>query len=101
MRTLLDAAPDLDAVVVANDLMALGALQALSERGRRVPDDVALIGFDDIPLAGAAAPPLTTVRQPMAEMGRAIATALLEMVDARSPRPPLVLPTEIVRRASA
>ena len=100
MRTLLDAAPDLDAVVVANDLMALGALQALSERGRRVPDDVALIGFDDIPLAGAAAPPLTTVRQPMAEMGRAIATALLEMVDARSPRPPLVLPTEIVRRAS-
>ena len=99
--TLLDAAPDLDAVVVANDLMALGALQALSERGRRVPDDVALVGFDDIPLAGAAAPPLTTVRQPMAEMGRAIATALLEMVDARSPRPPLVLPTEIVRRASA
>ena len=101
MRRLLDAAPDLDAVVVANDLMALGALQALSERGRRVPDDVALIGFDDIPLAGAAAPPLTTVRQPMAEMGRAIATALLEMVDVRAPRPPLVLPTEIVRRASA
>ena len=101
MRTLLDAAPDLDGVVVANDLMALGALQALHERGRRVPDDVALVGFDDIPLAGAAAPPLTTVRQPMADMGRAIATALLEMVDTRAPRPPLVLPTEIVRRASA
>ena len=99
--TLLDAEPLLDGVVVANDLMALGALQALNERGRRVPDDVALVGFDDIPLAGAAAPPLTTVRQPMAEMGRAIATALLEMVGDRSPRPPLVLPTEIVRRASA
>ena len=56
---------------------------------------------DDIPLAAAAAPPLTTVRQPMAEMGRAIATALLEMVGDRSPRPPLVLPTEIVRRVSA
>jgi DNA-binding LacI/PurR family transcriptional regulator len=101
MRQLLDAAPGLDAVVVANDLMALGALQALSEQGRRVPDDVAVVGFDDIPLAGAAAPPLTTVRQPMADMGRAIATALLEMVDARVPRPPLVLPTEIGRRASA
>ena len=63
--------------------MALGALQALNERGRRVPDDVAVVGFDDIPLAGAAAPPLTTVRQPMAEMGRAIATALLEMVGDR------------------
>jgi len=100
MRELLDTA-ELDAVVVANDLMALGALQALNERGRRVPDDVALVGFDDIPLASAAAPPLTTVRQPMADMGRAIATALLEMVDARAPRSPLVLPTEIVRRASA
>jgi DNA-binding LacI/PurR family transcriptional regulator len=81
--------------------MALGALQVLGERGRRVPDDVALVGFDDVPLASAAAPPLTTVRQPMAEMGRAMATALLEMIDDARPRGPLILPTEIVRRRSA
>jgi DNA-binding LacI/PurR family transcriptional regulator len=101
MRELLDARPDLDGAAVANDLMALGALQALGERGRRVPDDVALVGFDDIPLATAATPPLTTVRQPMAEMGRAMATALLGIVDDGLPRTPLVLPTEIVRRRSA
>jgi DNA-binding LacI/PurR family transcriptional regulator len=101
MRELLDACPDLDGAVMASDLMALGALQALGERGRRVPDDVALVGFDDIPSATAATPPLTTVRQPMAEMGRAMATALLEMVDDARPRAPLILPTEIVRRASA
>jgi DNA-binding LacI/PurR family transcriptional regulator len=101
MGELLDACPDLDGAVVASDLMALGALQALGERGRRVPDDVALVGFDDIPSATAATPPLTTVRQPMAEMGRAMATALLEMLDDARPRPPLILPTEIVRRASA
>jgi DNA-binding LacI/PurR family transcriptional regulator len=101
MRELLDACPDLDGAVVANDLMALGALQALAERGRRVPDDVALVGYDDIPLASSAAPPLTTVRQPMAEMGRAMATALLQIVDDGAPRTPLVLPTEIVRRRSA
>jgi DNA-binding LacI/PurR family transcriptional regulator len=101
MAALLDAAPDLDAVVVANDLMALGALQTLGERGRRVPDDVALVGFDDIPIAAATTPPLTTVRQPMDGMGRAMAEALLEMVDDHRHRGPLILPTEIVRRASA
>ena len=98
MLALLDTAPDLDAVVVGNDLMAIGALQAAAERGVRVPDDVALVGFDDIPLAAAATPPLTTVRQPMAEMGQAMARALL---DDGSSRAALVLPTEIVRRASA
>ena len=101
MRELLDACPQLDGVVIAADLMCLGALQALAERGRRVPDDVALVGFDDIPLAATAAPPLTTVRQPTAEMGRAMAAALLEMVGPDRPPAPLILPTEIVRRGSA
>ena len=55
---------------------------------------------DDIPLAAAASPPLTTVRQPMAEMGCAMAAALLEMVDDGGPRPPQILPTEIIRRRS-
>ncbi len=100
VHALLEEAPDLDGVVVGNDLMALGALQAVAERGRRVPDDVALVGFDDIPLAAAATPPLTTVRQPMAQMGMAMATALLDEAG-RAGDLALVLPTEVVRRASA
>ena len=98
MHALLDRAPELDGVFVANDLMALGALQAIAERGRRVPDDLAVIGFDDIPLAATSAPPLTTVRQPMAEMGRALAGRLLDLVDGGDPPEPLIVPTEIVLR---
>ena len=85
MLALLDRAPELDAVFAANDLMAIGALQALAERGRRVPDDLAVIGFDDIPLAATSVPPLTTVRQPMAEMGRALAARLLDLVAGGAP----------------
>ena len=100
MFTLLDRAPDTDGVFVANDLMALGALQAAAERGRRVPDDLAVIGFDDIPLAATSAPPLTTVRQPMAEMGRALAGRLLDLVGGGDPPEPLIVPTEIVLRST-
>ena len=70
MRQLLDAAPDLDAVFVASDLMALGALQALRASGRSVPHDVAVIGFDDSPAACYADPPLSTIRQPVVELGQ-------------------------------
>lgn len=65
MRTLLDRHPDLDAVFAANDLMAAGAMAVLSERGRAVPGDVAVVGFDDTGLAETLDPPLTTVRQPL------------------------------------
>lgn len=98
MLRLFDLAPDVDGVVVANDLMALGALQAAAERGRRVPEDLAVIGFDDIPMAATSAPPLTTVRQPMAEMGRALAGRLLDLVGNGEPPEPLIVPTEIVLR---
>ena len=63
MARLLDRVPDLDAVFVASDLMALGALAELRRRGRQVPDDVAVVGFDDIAMAALAEPPLTTLRQ--------------------------------------
>ncbi|GAA4233339.1 DNA-binding LacI/PurR family transcriptional regulator [Streptosporangium album] len=96
MRQLLADDPELDAVFVANDLMALGALRALRRAGRGVPCDVAVVGFDDIPAAAYAEPPLTTVRQPTVEMGRRLARMVLNPEE----RAPLVLPTELVVRES-
>lgn len=108
MRELLDRCPDLDAVFAANDLTASGALRVLRERGRRVPEDVAVVGFDDmLPIAEQTDPPLTTVRQDIEEMGRLMARLLLRDLGpagraAPADAPPgLVLPTTLVRRASA
>jgi DNA-binding LacI/PurR family transcriptional regulator len=92
---LLDRIPRLDALFVASDAMAAGALQALRKAGRRVPEDVAVIGFDDAPLAAFTTPALTTVRQPVEELG-AVTAALLLQPAADNP----VLPTELVVRAS-
>jgi DNA-binding LacI/PurR family transcriptional regulator len=101
MRELLAAAPALDGVFVANDLMALGALQELADAGREVPGDVAVVGFDDSPLAASAQPALTTVRQPIVAMGEALAGRLLRTIDDGTALPPLVMETEIVVRDSA
>ncbi|WPO69905.1 LacI family DNA-binding transcriptional regulator [Streptomyces sp. KN37] len=105
MRELLDRAPELDAVFAANDLSASGALRVLRERGRRVPDDVAVVGFDDmLPVAEQADPPLTTVRQDIEEMGRLMARMLLrgrDGEDVACEPANVVLPTALVRRASA
>ncbi|WBB79014.1 LacI family DNA-binding transcriptional regulator [Micromonospora sp. WMMD882] len=101
MRQLLDAHPDLDAVFAASDLMAHAALRTLREAGRRVPDDVAVIGFDDIETAAYTEPPLTTVRQPILELGRAGTRQLLRMAAGETVEPALILPTELVLRASA
>ncbi|WP_049567662.1 LacI family DNA-binding transcriptional regulator [Streptomyces sp. SBT349] len=102
MRELLIRRPALDAVFCASDLMAIGARRALREMGRSVPDDVALVGFDDSALARHMDPPLTSVRQPMEGMGRAMTRALLaEIADGPPDRPRLVLPTELVRRSSS
>ena len=74
---LIDHRPGIDAVFAASDLMAAGALHALRRLGRRVPCDVAVIGFDDLPVAQQTDPRLTTVRQPLYEMGRTAAKTLL------------------------
>jgi DNA-binding LacI/PurR family transcriptional regulator len=100
MRQLLDDDPALDAVFVASDLMAHGALSALKQAGRRVPDDVAVIGFDDIELARYTEPPLTTVRQPIVELGRELARQLLRLADGEEIEQALVLPTSLVVRES-
>ncbi|MFI7577648.1 LacI family DNA-binding transcriptional regulator [Micromonospora sp. NPDC049497] len=101
MRHLLSRHPDLDAVFAASDLMAHAALRALREAGRRVPDDVAVIGFDDIETAAYTDPPLTTVRQPILELGRQGTRQLLRLAAGETIEPSVVLPTELVLRDSA
>ncbi|MGH3656445.1 MAG: LacI family DNA-binding transcriptional regulator [Micromonosporaceae bacterium] len=101
MRQLLADDPDLDAVFVASDPMALGALRALRQSGRRVPDDVCLVGFDDIQAARYAEPPLTTVRQPVEGLGREMVRMLVRRFDGEPVSDPVILPTELVRRESA
>ncbi len=94
---------DVTAVFVANDQMALGVLRALHERGRRIPADVSVVGFDDIPEAPYFTPPLTTVRQDFIEMGRSSLGLLLEVMEPRDGAPPrvTVAPELIVRASTA
>jgi DNA-binding LacI/PurR family transcriptional regulator len=101
MRQLLDDDPALDAVFVASDLMADGALRTLREAGRRVPDDVAVIGFDDADFAPYTHPPLTTVRQPIVQIGREMARQLLRLAAGDKVEEALILSTELVIRESA
>jgi DNA-binding LacI/PurR family transcriptional regulator len=102
MRALLSARPDLDAVFAASDLMAFGALRALAEAGRRVPEDVAVVGFDDAPIARQSVPPLTTVHQPVEEMGRQMARLLVARIRREElAKPYVLLDTHMVERESA
>ncbi|MFD8497171.1 LacI family DNA-binding transcriptional regulator [Amycolatopsis sp. NPDC059657] len=98
---LLERRPDVDAIFAASDLMAAGALRALRRARRRVPDDVAVIGFDDLPIGRRTEPPLTTVRQPIEEMGARMARELLAMIEEPATHPSLVFDTELVVRESA
>ncbi|MEO3871761.1 LacI family DNA-binding transcriptional regulator [Nonomuraea sp. B12E4] len=100
MRQLLGDDPGLDAVFVANDLMAVGALQSLRQAGRRVPDDVAVVGFDDIEAAKYTEPPLTTLRHPVTEQAASMVELLLSLLEG-GPTDPVILPTELVVRESA
>jgi DNA-binding LacI/PurR family transcriptional regulator len=101
MRRILAAEPEVDAVFAASDLMAGGALQTLRRAGRRVPDDVAVVGFDDTDLARDTDPPLTTIRQPIAGIGRRMARQLLSLVAGEEIEPVVVLPTELIVRETA
>jgi DNA-binding LacI/PurR family transcriptional regulator len=102
MKALLARAPDLDAVFVASDLMASGALRALRDAGLQVPHDVALVGFEDAPVARQTQPPLTTVHQPVEDMGRRMAELLVSRIR-REPveNSHVLLDTHLVRRGSA
>jgi DNA-binding LacI/PurR family transcriptional regulator len=89
-----------DAAFIASDVVALGAIGALRQAGRRVPDDVSIVGFDDIPLAAYFDPPLTTVRLPAFELGQAAGRALLERLADRANPHRTLLPTELIVRGS-
>ena len=101
MREVLDAGLSPDAVFAASDLMAVGALRVLREAGLRVPEDVALVGFDDSAVCRHTDPALTSVNQPVEEMGRVMADLLLARIAGEPVPRQTVLPTRLVVRASA
>jgi DNA-binding LacI/PurR family transcriptional regulator len=102
MRTLLERRPDVDAAFVTSELMALGAMNALRAHDRRVPDDVAVVGFDDSAVGLTANPPLSTIRQPTELMGLEMTRLLLRMISSGDHRPQhLILGTELIVRASS
>ncbi|MEZ0112793.1 DNA-binding LacI/PurR family transcriptional regulator [Catenulispora sp. EB89] len=101
MTELLRREPDLDGVFAASDLMAAGALRALRAAGRRVPEDVALVGYDDLDVAELTEPPLTTIHQPLPDMARAMVASLLTQIGGEHAPESVVLPNALVVRASA
>ena len=100
MTRLLEAHPDIDGVFAASDNMAAGAIRALRAAGRSVPEDVAVVGFDDLDVARQTDPPLTTVSQPIRGLGHEMATMLVRLIEGDSPTP-IILPTHLVVRDSA
>ncbi|MFD4946879.1 LacI family DNA-binding transcriptional regulator [Streptomyces sp. NPDC058239] len=102
VEQLLASGAEFDSVFAHNDISAAGVLRALRAAGRAVPDDIAVVGFDDIPMAEHTEPPLTTVRQPTRQMGETAARLLLSHLGGTAvPDAPVVLPTELVVRHSA
>jgi DNA-binding LacI/PurR family transcriptional regulator len=99
-RALLESRQEFDAIFAASDLIAIGAMRALSEAGRRVPKDVAVVGFDDIPSASLTTPPLSTVMQDIRGAGEALVETLLAQVEGRD-LPPRRLPGRLIVRGSS
>ncbi|MBM6404528.1 LacI family DNA-binding transcriptional regulator [Phycicoccus sp. CSK15P-2] len=101
-RRVLDDHPRVDGLFAANDLMAIGAVRAARERGLGVPEDLAVVGFDDSPAAALAHPALTTVRQPVEDMASEMARLLLDQIADRSPvqRTSVLEPTLVVREST-
>ncbi len=99
MQRLMPAKPD--AVFAASDTMALGTMRAVREAGLRIPEDIALVGFDDLPLAALSDPPLTTVRQPVSQFGLKAVEILIDLVEnGIEPARRFIMDTELVVRDS-
>ncbi len=99
-KVLLAERRDFTAIVAGSDLMAMGILRALVEDGLRVPDDISLVGFDDIDLSQYTVPPLTTVRQDRVAMGRGAVQRLIALMEGTGEASPLILPTQLIVRKS-
>jgi DNA-binding LacI/PurR family transcriptional regulator len=101
MQRLLESKATFTAVFAQNDRIARGAISALHQAGLRVPEDISVIGYDDIPEAEFSDPPLTTIRQPMQEIGQAATRLLIQMIENRDTTPTQVLfDTELIVRSS-
>ena len=99
MNQLIERQQPFTAVIAANDQMAYGARLSLFRAGIRVPEDVSIVGFDDLPHSAFTLPPLTTVRQSIYEVGARAARVLLDLIDGRTPEP-IQIPAELVARES-
>ena len=100
-RKLLEREPDLTAIFAANDLSALGVMNAVAEVGKRVPEDVSVVGFDDLHLSAYTSPPLTTVRQPAVEIATLATAILIDLTRGhQAERMRHLLEPELVVRAS-
>jgi len=101
---LLKSGKKFSAIFAFNDVTAIGSLVALREAGLRVPEDVSVLGFDDVLLAATSNPPLTTIHQPLRAMGEAAASTLLGLIrdEAAGPRPPVIMvyPRLVVREST-
>ena len=100
LKRLIQKSPDLDAVFVNSDLMAIAAMDAIREGGRRVPEDIAVVGYDDLSIAAHSNPPLTTVRQNIPLAGKLLAQNLIEYLQTGMPTN-VSIPVELIVRKSA
>ena len=98
--TLLQRNPRIDCIVCGNDLMAIGAISVCQKMGRRIPEDIKIMGFDDIYIAKYLNPELTTVRQDACEMGRQAAKMLIRHIEYKEPLEDVILPHEIMERST-
>ncbi|MCB9461423.1 MAG: LacI family DNA-binding transcriptional regulator [Anaerolineaceae bacterium] len=98
-QRMLASEPDLDGLFVCSDFMSIGIMEYLRAQGRRVPDDISLVGYDDIQLAAFCSPPLTTIRQPIEHGGRLMVAKMLELIDGHEAES-VILPAELIVRES-
>jgi DNA-binding LacI/PurR family transcriptional regulator len=100
MQRLLDKVPDIDAVFVNSDLMAIAAMDVIRENGRSVPEDIAVVGYDDLSIAEHSNPPLTTIRQNISLAGKLLAQNLIDFLQTGMVTN-VSIPVELVIRKSA